>query len=143
MMMPSQLVIDTNVIVAALRSKRGASAKLLSLLGTGLFDFHLSVPLVLEYEEIILRQRPTLDLTDDEVSDFIDSLCALGRHHKIHFLWRPFLRDEDDAFVLELAVTARCNYIITYNTNDFEGVEQFGIRAVNPKTFLQIIGVIS
>ncbi len=70
MMKPSQLVIDTNVIIAALRSKRGASAKLLSLLGTGLFDFHLSVPLVLEYEEVILRQRATLDLTYDEVSDF-------------------------------------------------------------------------
>jgi putative PIN family toxin of toxin-antitoxin system len=138
-----QLVIDTNVIIAALRSKRGASAKLLSLLGTGLFDFHLSVPLVLEYEEVILRQRATLNLTDDEVSDFIDSLCTLAEHHKIHFLWRPFLRDEDDAFVLELAVAARCNYIVTYNVKDFGGVEQFGIRAISPKTFLQMIGVIS
>jgi putative PIN family toxin of toxin-antitoxin system len=138
-----QLVIDTNVIIAALRSKRGASAKLLSLIGTGLFDFHLSVPLVLEYEEVMLRQRVTLDLTDDEVSDFIDSLCALAEHHKIHFLWRPFLRDEDDAFVLELAVAARCNYIVTYNVKDFGGVEQFGIRVISPKTFLQMIGVIS
>jgi putative PIN family toxin of toxin-antitoxin system len=138
-----QLVIDTNVIIAALRSKRGASAKLLSLLGTGLFDFHLSVPLVLEYEEVILRQRATLNLTNDEGSDFIDSLCALAGHHKIHFLWRPFLRDEDDAFVLELAVAARCNYIVTYNVKDFGGVEQFGIRAISPKTFLQMIGVIS
>jgi putative PIN family toxin of toxin-antitoxin system len=137
-----QIVIDTNVLIAAMRSKRGASAKLLSLLGTGLFDIHLSVPLVLEYEELLMRERATLNLTYDDVFDLIDALCALAVHHKIHFLWRPFLRDEDDALILELAVVARCQYIITFNKKDFEGVEQFGLRAISPKIFLQKIGAI-
>ena len=87
-----QIVIDTNILVAAQRSKRGASAKLIALVGTDRFDIHLSVPLVLEYEEVLLRYREELGLTQDDVADLVDALCALGKHHKIYFLWRPYLR---------------------------------------------------
>ena len=78
-----QIVIDTNVIIAALRSKQGGSSKLLSLLGTGLFDIHDSIPLALEYEDVIQRQRTSLGLSNRDVSDFINSLCALAQHHEI------------------------------------------------------------
>ena len=135
-----QIVIDTNVIIAALRSKRGASSKLLSLLGTGRFDIHDSVPLILEYEDVIQRQRATLGLSNRDVSDFINSLCALAQHHEIYFLWRPFLPDANDELILELAVTAQCDYIVTHNLSDFKGIEKFGIKAITPKEFLQIIG---
>jgi len=50
-----QIVIDTNVIIAGLRSRKGVAFKLLELIGTDLFSIHLSVPLVLEYEEVLLR----------------------------------------------------------------------------------------
>ncbi len=50
-----QVVIDTNVVVAGLRSKLGAAFKLLALVGTGQFEIHLSVPLVFEYEDVLLR----------------------------------------------------------------------------------------
>ena len=135
-----QIVIDTNVIIAALRSKRGGSSKLLSLLGTGLFEIHDSVPLVLEYEDVIQRQRASLGLSNRDVSDFINSLCALAQHHEIYFLWRPFLSDANDELILELAVTAQCDYIITHNLSDFKGIEKFGIQAITPGEFLQIIG---
>lgn len=135
-----QIVIDTNVIIAALRSKRGASSKLLSLLGTGRFDIHDSVPLVLEYEDVIQRQRAHLGLSNQDVSDLINSLCALGQHHEIYFLWRPFLSDANDELILELAVSAQCDYIVTHNLSDFKGIEKFGIKAITPREFLQIIG---
>ena len=134
-----QIVIDTNVIIAALRSKRGASSKLLSLLGTGRFDIHDSVPLVLEYEDVIQRQRAHLGLSNQDVSDFINSLCALAQHHEIYFLWRPFLSDANDELILELAVSAQCDYIVTHNLSDFKGIEEFGVKAITPKEFLQII----
>jgi len=86
-----QIVIDTNILVTAQRSKRGASAKLISLVGTDRFDIHVSVPLVLEYEEVLLRYRAELGLTQDDVADLVDALCALGKHHKIYFLWSPYL----------------------------------------------------
>jgi putative PIN family toxin of toxin-antitoxin system len=137
------IVIDTNVIYSALRSKRGASSKLLSLIGTGLFEIHLSVPLVLEYEDVLLRENMSLPVTQEVIADVIDSLCALGQHHEIYFLWRPYLRDPKDEFVLELAVASGCQYIITYNARDFMDVEEFGIQVKTPKEFLREIGEIS
>ena len=98
-----------------------------------------SVALILEYEEVLLRQRAELGLSEDEISVLIDSLCAMAHHHQIYFLWRPFLTDVNDELVLELAVSANCEYILTHNIKDFRGSEQFGIRAVTPKEFLQII----
>lgn len=135
-----QIVIDTNVLISAQRSQRGASSKLMSLIGTGCFDMHVSVPLVLEYEEVLLRQELQLGLTAQDVADLVDSICALAEHHQIHFLWRPFLRDEKDEMVLELAVASGCDYIVTYNLRDFRGAEKFGIRVVDARAFLQEIG---
>lgn len=137
------IVIDTNVVIAALRSKRGASNKLLSLVGTSKFEIHDSIALILEYEEVIQRQRTELGLSQDEVSIFIDSLCSMAQHHKIYFLWRPFLTDVNDELVLELAVSANCEYILTHNVSDFKGCEKFGIRAITPKEFLQVIKEVS
>lgn len=116
----------------------------MSLIGTGRFEIHVSVPLVLEYEEVLRRQRLRLGLSQEKVSALVDAICSLAKHHKIHFLWRPFLRDEKDNFVLEVAVAAGCDYIITYNQKDFKGVEQqFGIQIINAKAFLQEIGELS
>ena len=138
------IVIDTNVVIAALRSQRGASAKLISLIGTGLFEIHLSIPLVLEYEDVLARHRISLGLSQDDVTELVDAFCALSTHQeKIHFRWRPFLPDEKDEFILDLAVVARCDYIITFNKKDFTGVERFGILVSDPKSFLQAIGEIS
>lgn len=133
------IVLDTNVIVAAFRSKRGASNKLLSLVGTHRFEIHDSVALILEYEDVLQRHRRDLGLSQDDVADLIDSLCSVAHHHKVYFLWRPTLTDVNDELVLELAVTARCEYIVTHNIDDFKGIDQFGVQAVTPKVFLQII----
>lgn len=130
------IVLDTNVIVAALRSKRGASNKLLSLVGTDKFEIHDSVALILEYEDVLQNHRTELGLSQDDVTDFIDSLCSVAHHHEIYFLWRPTLSDINDELILELAVTARCEYIVTYNVSDFKGVDKFGVKAVTPKEFL-------
>ncbi len=63
----------------------------------------------------------------------------MAQHHKIYFLWRPSLPDANDELILELAVSAKCEYIVTHNIKDFKGAEKFGIKAVTPKEFLQII----
>lgn len=135
-----QIVIDTNVLVTAQRPKRGASVRLISLVGTGRFDIHVSVPLVLEYEAVLLRYRAELGLTQEDVADLIDALCALAKHQKIYFLWRPYLRDWNDEMVLELAVAAQCGYIVTHNQRDFSGTDKFGTRVMDARTFLREIG---
>ncbi len=115
---------------------------MLSLVGTGQFDLHLSVPLVFEYEDVLLRELPHLQVTKEAVEALIDFHCAVATHHPIFFLWRPFLRDPKDDMILELAVKAGCEFIVTYNARDFAGVEQFGIRVIDPGAFLQHIGAL-
>jgi putative PIN family toxin of toxin-antitoxin system len=137
-----QIVIDTNVLVAGLRSRRGSAFRLLTLVGTGRFDIHLSVPLVLEYEDVLLRELPHLQVSRTAVEDLLDFHCAVATCHSIFFLWRPFLRDPKDDMIVELAVKAGCDFIVTYNTRDFAGVEQFGLRAIGPGAFLQHIGAL-
>ncbi|MDT7856019.1 PIN domain-containing protein [Rubrivirga sp. S365] len=139
---PPQIVIDTNVVVAAQRSGCGASSLLLSLIGTGAFDIHLSVPLAFEYEAVLTRQRKEIGLSRRDVDDIVDSLCALAVPHRIYFLWRPYLRDPDDEHVLELAVAAGCDYVVTYNRTDFAGAERFGVSVADPKELLREIGAI-
>lgn len=141
-MKPIQIVLDTNVLYAGLRSRRGASFKLLKHLETGRFELNLSVPLVLEYEEVLIRKEPTLNFTPEEIGKLLDYLCRIANLHEVHFLWRPILNDPKDDMILDLAVRANCQYIVTYNTRDFSGVNKFGIQAVTAKDFLKIIEVI-
>ena len=134
-----EVVLDTNILVAGLRSRLGASFRLISLVGSGKFGINLSVPLVLEYEEVLTRQKQELGLESSDISDFLDYLCAVANLHEIYFLWRPHLRDPKDEMVLELAVKARCEYIITYNERDFRGAEKFGVQTVTAREFLETI----
>jgi len=140
---PPQVVLDTNVVYSGLRSRRGASFKLLSLVGSGRFEIHLSVPLVLEYEEVLQEKKRDLGLTEADVDDVLNYLCRVAGLHEIHFLWRPRLKDPDDEMILELAVGARCDYIVTYNKEDFPGVEKFGVELVMSRDLLQKIGALS
>jgi len=135
-----QVVIDTNVLVAAMRSRHGASARLLSLLGTGLFDIHVSVALVLEYEEVLMRQQQELGLSSTDVIDVVDALCHLAEHQVVYYRWRPSLQDPDDEMVLDLAVAAGCDVIVTFNQRDYAGAERFGLLVMRPKALLTAIG---
>ena len=133
-------VIDTNILVSALMSNRGASYKILSLMPTGKFEFHLSVPLVCEYESVLKRRELNLTWTMDEIDELLDIICLLGVKHEIWYLWRPLLQDVGDEFVAEVAVTAQAEAIVTQNTRDFKGLDKFGIKVLTPKEFLQSIG---
>ena len=135
-----QIVVDTNVIVAALRSRRGASHRLLRLIDRGKFEINISVPLVLEYEDAGKRIAKEVVLRDEDIEDVVDYICKVANHHKVYYLWRPFLRDPKDDMVLELAVSGGCEIIVTYNVKDFEGVEAFGLEVMTAKEFLEQIG---
>ena len=144
MVNPLQVVIDTNVFYAGLRSRLGASHRLLREVGRSpAFQIHLSVPLVLEYEEIAKRTARSIGLSYQDVDDVLDYLCSVAGLHDVFYLWRPFLPDADDDMLLELAVEACCNRIVTFNLKDFAGIERFGVRAVTPREFLQEIGAVS
>lgn len=135
-----KIVIDTNVLISALRSKKGASFRLLSMVGTEIFDIALSVPLVLEYEAVAKRELKVLGLDSSDIDDILDYLCLVGDKRHIFYLWRPLLRDPKDDMVLELAVESESNWVVTFNKRDFKGCETFGINLATPQEFLHFIG---
>jgi predicted nucleic acid-binding protein len=135
---PCRIVIDTKVLVAALRSRRGWSFSLLSSVGSGLFDHVVTVPLVMEYESVLLREG-MVSLQPSAVRQVIDYLCACGIHQDIHFLWCPKLRDVRDDMVLETAVDGSCSVIVTHNVRDFAPAASLGIAARTPAEFMQAL----
>ena len=135
--MVPKVIVDTNVLIAGLRSRRGASFALLELIGLGLFDTVVSVPLVLEYEDAALRGRIALPAKD--IAAVIDYLCAVAAHQPIYFLWRPCLPDAKDDMVAEVAFAAGADFIITHNLRDFRPVSALGVTAITPSLFLKRI----
>lgn len=135
-----QIVIDTSAFISALLSQRGAAYRLLMLAGNGLFEVNLSVPLAAEYESVAKRMLDQTQLTERDLEDILDYICAVANKRRIFFLWRPLLPDPGDDMVLELAVSAGCQYIVTFNRRHFAGSEKFGIKIVTPREFLEQIG---
>jgi putative PIN family toxin of toxin-antitoxin system len=134
------VVLDTNVLVAALRSRCGASFQVLSAVGQHRFEIVVSVALVLEYEEVLERHRMAAGLEGSDVKDLLDYLCAVGRQQTVFFLWRPCLRDPDDDHLLELAVAGECDGIVSFNVRAFAGIERFGLWVETAGDFLKRIG---
>ena len=136
--MKIDIVLDTNVLVAALKSSRGASFRLLSLVEHDRFILHVSTPLVSEYEAVL--KRGITALSGEEIDDIIDFLCSRAILNKIFYLWRPVLKDPDDDFVLELAVRANAA-IVTWNVADFKQAARFGVAVMTPREFLASLEV--
>lgn len=130
------VVLDTNVLVSALRSQRGASFEIVAALGRGEFDVSVSVSLLLEYEATLLRHAEELSIETEDALELVDYMCGVASAHEIFFLWRPFLRDAGDDHVLEVAVAAGSDAIVTHNVRDFDGAETLGVRVITPKQFL-------
>lgn len=95
---------------------------------------------MLEYEEIARRHARTLGLTYQDIDDILAYLCSVASLHSIFYLWRPFLSDPEGDMLLELAVEAGCNRLITHNLKDFVGIDRFGVQPRRPSDFLKEIG---
>ena len=132
-----EVVIDTNVIVSGLRSTLGASFKVLRAVRVGQVSPVVSVPLFLEYEDVLLR--PNLlpaGMTAPAISAFLDAFLSLSKTQEIHFRWRPSLPDPQDECVLETSIAAGCIPIVTNNHRDFRPASQFGIRVLSPSELI-------
>ena len=136
------MVLDTNVVVSALRSRRGAAVQVLAAVGRGSFEIALSVPMVLEYEAALIAQRAAA-ITERDIRITLDYLCEVGREQPVFFLWRPTLRDPKDDMVLELAVAASCSAVVTYNVRDFQCAGRFGVEVWTPIDLMRKVGLLS
>lgn len=135
-------VLDTNVIVAAMRSPTGASAALPMAARRGELTMVANVALALEYEATCSRAEHALaaGLSLDQVTIFLDAVVAMAEPVETHFLWRPMLRDPADELVLEAAVNGRASVIVSFNQRDFGTMPlQFGVEVLSPSTALRRI----
>lgn len=134
------IVLDTCVLVAALRSSRGASQQLLRRLPSTQFQPALSVALYMEWHAVLLRpeHRPA-GIDDAQMMGFLRYLASVCRLQDIHYLWRPFLRDPNDDMVLECAVASGSRFIVTHNVKDFQRSKELGVEAIAPGHFLHYL----
>jgi putative PIN family toxin of toxin-antitoxin system len=131
-----RLVLDTNVLVASLRSDQGASRRLLTGAFDGLFEVLASLPLIMEYEAVLTRPEHlhASRLTSREVNDVIDALVKVSTPVHLRFLWRPRLKDPGDEMVLETAVNGGADWLVTFNVRHLAvSAREFGIRVVQPR----------
>ena len=134
-----RLVLDTDVLVAAMRSRGGASWQLVDRALAREFALLLSVPLVLEYEAVLTREehRKVHGLSVPELDEIINSLVRVAEAVQIMFLWRPLLSDPTDDMVLETAVNGRADLLVTFNQKDFAAVAKgFALKILRPSEAL-------
>jgi predicted nucleic acid-binding protein len=136
----ARVVFDTSVLVAAARSRQGASFALINSIPAREYQLCLSIGLYSEWQAVLTRaENLPPNRTADDALGFLRYLASQAHLQEIHFLWRPFLPDADDDMVLELAFAAGCSYIVTHNVKDFHGSEKLGVTAITPRDFLNMI----
>ena len=141
-MEPPRVVLDTSVIVAGLRSRLGASNRLLELVAEESLVPLVTTALFLEYEEVLKRpeQRLATGMDEKDIAGFMAAFASSAEPVEVHFLWRPQLADPDDEIVLEAAVNGRSEVIVTHNVRHFEpAAGQFGLEVVTRGAFLKRI----
>jgi putative PIN family toxin of toxin-antitoxin system len=133
-----RVVLDTNVVAAASRSRRGASFAVLRLLREGRFIALASVPLLLEYEAVLKRPEHLAfgGRTPAMTDAFLDALCRCCEPVNLYYLWRPRARDPSDDMVLETALNGRADRLVTLNTRDFAAAAQFRLAVAQPGELL-------
>lgn len=137
-----KLVLDTDVVVATMRSPSGASAEILRLARTRQVELAVTVPLVLEYEAILTRSEhlQAARLSAAEAGVIIDVLVDIADWVKTDYLWRPQTRDPADEMVLEAAINAGADAIVTFNRRDYgTAPSRFGIGCHLPREILDIV----
>ncbi|MDX2141792.1 MAG: PIN domain-containing protein [Rhodospirillaceae bacterium] len=136
-------MLDTDVVVAALRSNRGAAHAVVEAALRGVFDTLMSVPLALEYEAVVSRPEHyrAAGLSREDAVRFVEILVGIAQPVEIAFRWRPQIVDPDDDFVVDLAVNGGARSVVTFNTADFETpLKRFGISAIKPVEAWRLIG---
>jgi putative PIN family toxin of toxin-antitoxin system len=133
--MVRRVVLDTSVIVAALRTRQGSANRVLRLVADGRLVLLATPPLFLEYEDVLGRPEHRLvhGLAPEAIEDFLAELAALVEPVDIHFQWRPQVRDPSDEMVLEAAINGRADALVTYNIKHFAAPgDRFGIPILRP-----------
>lgn len=141
LMMTENIVIDTSVLIGALIGKEGPNREVLRQCLLGQYKPLINNALFSEYEDVVARES-TLELCPlkpKEIRDLLNALYSICQWVPIYYLWRPNLKDENDNFLIELAVAGNAKYIVTNNTRDLLSAELSfkGLKVLTPEEFLK------
>ncbi|HLZ11682.1 MAG TPA: putative toxin-antitoxin system toxin component, PIN family [Candidatus Acidoferrum sp.] len=137
-----RVVLDTSVVVAALRTRKGAGNVVLRLVAERQLQLLATPPLFLEYEDVLKRaeQRLVHGLSLEQIDEFMSELAAHVEPVELHFMWRPQVRDPGDEMVLEAAINGGADALITYNVSDFAvAADRFGVKVLRPAEALKMV----
>ncbi|MDF1883463.1 putative toxin-antitoxin system toxin component, PIN family [Sulfurimonas sp. SAG-AH-194-C21] len=135
-----KIVIDTSVWISALITKESQAREILRLVLTGKLSPQMSETLYKEYESVMKRKKiqKLTPLDTNEQSEFFNAYLSVCTWNDIYYSWRPNLKDEDDNFVVELAVASAAEVILTYNVKDFKDAELlFNYKVYTPENFIE------
>lgn len=135
-----RIVIDTSVLVAAARSRQGASFALVSSIPNPQFEFALSVALYTEWQAVLTRpEHLPPGVMAENALGYLRYLASIAHLQDVYYLWRPFLRDPDDDMVLECAVASGSQYLVTHNVKDFLRIAELGVTPLTPAVFMTLL----
>lgn len=133
--MLGRTVLDTAILVAAVRSDRGASRVLLTAALGQRYPVLASVPLMLQYESVLTRSEhlAAAGISAADVEVLLDAMAQVVEPIRISFLWRPVLSDAGDDLVLETAVNGQAAAVVTFNRRHFQpAAARFGLEILAP-----------
>ena len=128
--------MDTNVLVAAFRSRRGASFEIFRRLRLGEWTAVISNHLLYEYEEVLKRQALQVGMNLDDIDELLNAICARAEERILSHAWRPILHDPDDESLVQLAVESEARCIVSHNVRDLVPATALGVEVLQPRDFL-------
>lgn len=137
-----RLVLDTVVMVAAIRSDSGASRALLAQALLGRYDVLVSVPLMVEYQDVMSREEhlTASGLSQRDIDDLLDAVASVAVPVRLAYLWRPVASDPNDDMVLETAANGQADAIVSFNARHLEHpAKRFGIAVIRPAEALSML----
>lgn len=137
-----RVILDTNVILAAMRSQTGASYRLLLTIGHPRWQSVVTPALMYEYEDVARRPGNVPGLSPQDITDILDLLYRESHRQLVWFSWRPASPDPGDDLVLDAAVAGGCDFVVSFNERHLRAAREFGIEILKPVELLKLIGEI-
>ena len=135
-----RVILDTNVILAAMRSKTGASHRLLRTIGHARWQCVVTPALMYEYEDVARRPGNAPDLSPQEITYILDLIYQQSHRQLVWFSWRPLSSDPGDDAILEAAIAGGSDYVVSFNERHLRAAKEFGIEVLTPADLLKLVG---
>jgi predicted nucleic acid-binding protein len=135
-----RVILDTNVIVAAMRSQSGSSHRLLLTLGHPRWQSVVTPALMYQYEDVARRPGKAPGLSPQDITDILDLIYQESHRQLVWFSWRPLSPDPGDDAILEAAVAGGCDFVVSFNERHLRAAREFGIEVLKPADLLKLIG---